>query len=105
MFPNEKNHVMRMAEITTVWEEMELSAPNTIEEYTTYPVSPSFPVGLLNKNLILNLSHNPSQNLNTSLPLLLTYLFDPRQQRDIVFSPSGNDDPFPVMSLSYSFYS
>ena len=97
--------MVRMAKMTTVWGEMELAAPNAIEEDTTPPVSPSWPVSLLNQNLSLNLSHSPSPNINTSFPLLLTSTFDPRQRRALAFSPAGNDYPPPVISLSSYFSS
>ena len=101
--PEEKNHMVRMSNMNTVWGEMDLAAPNVIEEDTMPPVIPSWPFSLLNQNLILNFIQIPSQSLNTSLPLLLTSPFDTRQRRDLVLSPDGNDYPPPVISLSSSF--
>ena len=45
----EKNHMVRMFDMTTVWREIELAAPNIIEEDTTPPDIPSWPVSLSNK--------------------------------------------------------
>ena len=84
---------------------MELAAPNVIEEDNTPPSSPYWPFILLNQNLILNVSHSPSQNLNTSLQLILTSTFDLRQRLDFALPPAANDDPTPVMPLSSYFYS